>query len=178
MTEHVHHHSPQLADLVPSLELPATPACAVDVGCGGGDDVRWLHAAGFDAIGVDVDTEAIASAAARTPPAAGITWLAGSATSVPVPDDSCVLVTDRGCLHHLPVGDRGAYAREVERVLVAGGAWLIRDVVGHHHQVAELDAAAIEDLASGAALRVERCDFVEAAGAHVHTWLVAVLRRD
>ena len=172
-------HSPRgpgLADIVPGLGLPLAPSCAVDVGCGAGDDVRWLHGAGFQAIGIDASSDALRVASTRTPSDMKISWLQGSATSLPLSDQSCVLVIDRGCLHHLPPDQRGRYAEEVERVLAAGGAWVIRDVIGHQHQVAELSADAIGELARSTSLRVEVCDIIE--GLDSHTWLLAVLRRD
>jgi RNA polymerase sigma factor (sigma-70 family) len=179
---HAHDHHPPsargpvLADIVPGLGLPSEPRGAVDVGCGAGDDVRWLHDAGFRAIGIDSNAEALRVAASRTPDDHDITWLEASATMIPLDDQSCALVTDRGCLHHLPTDERPAYASEVARILAVRGAWIIRDVVGHHHQVAELSTEGIAELAAGAALRVESCSIVDDPGGH--SWLVAILRRD
>lgn len=51
--------------------------------------------------------------------------------------------------------DVHTYAAEVERVLVSGGAWVIRDMIGHSHQHRELDRNAIEQLAAGTSLSVE-----------------------
>lgn len=174
---HVEHsHGPTLADIVPGLELPATPPCAVDVGCGAGDDVRWLHAAGFQAVGIDASAEALQAAVARTPTDTKITWIEARATALPLPDQSCVLVTDRGCLHHLTPDEQRRYAAEAARVLVPDGVWIIRDRSGHHHQIAEMDADAIGALVLNTALRVESCTVEQRSGAH--PWLTAVLRRN
>jgi ubiquinone/menaquinone biosynthesis C-methylase UbiE len=170
--------SPHLSDIVPGLELPVVPRCAIDVGCGTGDDVRWLADAGFQAVGIDVNAQTLATAATLTPPDADVSWVQGSATALPLADSSCVLIIDRGCLHHIATDDRPQYASEAARVLAPGGAWLIRDLLGHAGQVAELDTDSIDDLTDGLPVRVEAFETVEASSPHgSHTWIIAVLRR-
>ncbi|MCY1138855.1 class I SAM-dependent methyltransferase [Actinoplanes sp. Pm04-4] len=56
----------------------------------------------------------------------GVTYLAGSATEIPLPDDSCDLVLLFLVLHH--VRDHHAAAAEVARVLRPGGRVLIRSL--------------------------------------------------
>ncbi len=170
----MHHHGPQLADVLADLSLPGTSTRVVDVGCGNGDDVRWLHDAGFDAIGIDIDESCIREAMSRTQHA-NIMWHVGSAVLLPCPDASCVLIADRGCLHHMPTDDRLRYAAEVGRVLVPGGVWVIRDAVGHHGQVDEIDEAGVQRLAHAAGTAIESCVVEGMPGGHA--WLIAVLRR-
>jgi ubiquinone/menaquinone biosynthesis C-methylase UbiE len=173
---HAHAHAgpgPALADLVPALGLPEDEGRALDVGCGHGDDARWLHAAGFDTIGVDADPAAVRHAAESTPAGLDIEWVVADATQLPLGAASCSLVTDRGCLHHLPIGARADYALEVARVLTPGGAWLIRDVIGHGHQVDELDEDAIRQLGVAAGLVVES---IRRTADAPPCWFVAVLR--
>lgn len=172
---HPSKRGPQLADLVRDLALPDACRWVLDVGCGDGDDVRWLQHAGFDAVGIDIREEALAAAAALTPPHVEVTWMLGAATALPIADDSCVMVTDRGCLHHVDTHDQHRYAMEAARVLVPGGVWIIRDVVGHHHHGAETSAASLAQLASGASLHVDQCELVDADSGH--QWICAVLRR-
>ncbi|WP_164842354.1 class I SAM-dependent methyltransferase [Actinoplanes solisilvae] len=55
-----------------------------------------------------------------------VTYLDGSATAVPLPDESCDLVLVFLVLHH--VRDHAAAAREIRRVLRPGGRALIRSL--------------------------------------------------
>jgi ubiquinone/menaquinone biosynthesis C-methylase UbiE len=164
-----------LADILADLQLPAGTRRALDVGCGHGADVRWLAAQGFVAAGLDVNQDALDAAAASTPDDLDVNWILGRATSLPFEDGALTLVTDRGCLHHLPGDDRPRYAAEVGRVLAPGGVWILRHLVGHHGQVDELDEAGAAALARAGGLRVESTDMRRAGH---HAWLVAVLRRD
>jgi ubiquinone/menaquinone biosynthesis C-methylase UbiE len=173
---HSHHAGSALAGIIPGLELPGASRRALDVGCGTGDDVRWLAEAGFDAIGIDVSETALALAAERTPPELDVTWIHGSATALPAEDASLSLVHDHGCLHHLSRADRPAYAREVARVLTPGGAWVIRDLLGHGGPHVELDETEVDALAQGASLRIESRDVADVPHG-THQALVVVLRR-
>ncbi|MBM2615445.1 methyltransferase domain-containing protein [Actinoplanes sp. LDG1-06] len=56
----------------------------------------------------------------------GVTYLDGSATGIPLPDDSCDLVLVFLVLHH--VRDHAAAAAEIARVLRPGGRVLIRSL--------------------------------------------------
>ena len=56
----------------------------------------------------------------------GVTYLAGSATGIPLPDQSCDLVLLFLVLHH--VRDHAATAAEIARVLRPGGRVLIRSL--------------------------------------------------
>lgn len=167
---------PELADIIPGLVRPETALHAVDVGCGTGDDVRWLCEAGFEAIGIDANADVLQIAASKTSPDMVVSWIVGDAIALPLDDRSCVLVTDRGCLHHLSSEQQRIYAAEVSRVLMPGGAWVIRDVIGHSHQIAQLGVDEVAGLAQHAALRVEDLKILK--DLYPHTWLVAVLRRD
>lgn len=169
----------EIAGIVPGLALPAQPTRAIDVGCGTGEDARWLAGAGYEAVGVDVSAGALTIAAERTPSGMDVRWVEGHAGSLPTLDASCVLVTDRGCLHHVAPDDVPAYVSEVERVLVSGGAWVIRDMLGHgpHHR--GIDCARIHEIAHGSTLEVEECGVLDAAHAQHGKGqvMLAVLRR-
>lgn len=168
-----------LASVIPGLTLPAQPRGAIDVGCGTGEDARWLAEAGFQVVGVDVSANALEIAAERTPSDIDVHWHLGSADALPTDDASCVIVTDRGCLHHVAPEDVPAYVAEVERVLVSGGAWVIRDMLGHGHQHRDIDPERIRELAQGSTLEVETCELTDAPRENhgTHTFLLAVLRR-
>lgn len=88
----------------------------VDVGCGGGRAVGELAALGATAIGIDVDPEMIAVAAARWP--AG-EFHVGDATALPLDDASVTGYRADKVLHALD--DPAAAVAEATRVLRPGG---------------------------------------------------------
>lgn len=168
-----------LGGIVPNLALPEQPRRAVDVGCGTGEDARWLARAGFETVGVDLSATALRIARERTQPGTSVAWRVGDVTALPAEDASCVLVTDRGCLHHVASRDLPAYVSEVARVLAPGGAWLIRDMVGHDRHHRDVDPEGIRNLAHESPLRFEACDVTEVPHARhgAVQMMVAVLRR-
>jgi ubiquinone/menaquinone biosynthesis C-methylase UbiE len=132
--------SPELAGALAVLALPRG-STALDVGCGTGADAVFMGAAGLDASGVDLSATAL-ELATRRAAAAGVRvrWLAGDALALPVEAGSVDLVTDRGCLHHLPDDVRARYAAEAFRVLRPGGLLLVRGMSEegrHKHPVTE-----------------------------------------
>jgi ubiquinone/menaquinone biosynthesis C-methylase UbiE len=126
-----------------------------------------------------VDEKVLELAKARTPAGLHVNWLRTSATALPAEDGTCAIVTDRGCMHHLDDIDSPQYAAEVERVLAPGGAWVIRDMLGHSHQHGEVDPERLAELVTGSALTIESVvirDF-EHAGHHAHKDLLVVVRK-
>ncbi len=119
----------------PALELDgiverfgATRGLVLDVGCGAGADAVYLANRGFDVIGVDVSSEALARAAERAEAhGVSVTWHHGSALELPAETGSVTAVLDRGCLHHVPAADQPRYAAELARVLAPSGRAFFRD---------------------------------------------------
>lgn len=99
----------------------------VDVGCGPGALSARLAEAfpSCELLGVDPDPDLLEAARRRVPSAS---FLAGTAESLPLPDDSVDMAVARLVLQHLP--DPVAAAREVRRVLVPGGRFVVIDVDG------------------------------------------------
>jgi ubiquinone/menaquinone biosynthesis C-methylase UbiE len=92
----------------------------LDVGCGRGEWVRFLHRRGYEAIGLDYSPEMIEANRARTP---ACRWLVGRSQAIPLPD-----VDWR---HHLvgrhrtrPDGPQAALL-EFHRVTKPGGAIVV-----------------------------------------------------
>ena len=99
----------------------------LDVGCGPGALTARL-VEGFpscEVTGVDPDAELLDAARRRVPRAS---FLPGTAESLPLPDASVDVAGARLVLQHLP--DPVAAAREVRRVLVPGGRFVVIDVDG------------------------------------------------
>jgi len=99
----------------------------VDVGCGPGTAVREAARHGAAAAGVDPSAASLSLArwiSARRK-ARDVTWLAGRAENLPLPDASATVVWALSSLHHW--ADRGAGFAEARRVLTPGGRLLIAE---------------------------------------------------
>lgn len=105
--------------------LPARrPLSLVDLGCGVGRLTPALaETFGGPVYGVEPSDRMreIAEASARHP---AVTYLAGEAARIPLPDDSADAVLMFLSIHHVP--DRAAAAAEIRRVLKPGGRVLVR----------------------------------------------------
>jgi SAM-dependent methyltransferase len=101
------------------------PGRALDLGCGTGTNVVYLARHGWDAVGVDFVGRAVAKARRRAQEAGvACTFLVADVTRLAVagPFD---LALDLGCLHSIPVGDRGGYAAGLARLVHPGGTFLL-----------------------------------------------------
>lgn len=157
--------SPELAGFLAGLGM--LPRSAVDLGCGTGGDAVYLAQRGIETTGLDLSPNALELARERAQRNdVHVTWVVGDVLALPFDDASFELVTDRGCLHHVPHVDQPRYAREVARVLVPGGRLLIREMNEHgrhKHAVTEDDVhAMIADLP----LQVDVVVPFEMVGAH------------
>lgn len=93
----------------------------LDIGCGAGALVAWLHREDADAIGIDPDAELLRAAAARRP---GF-WIAGRAEHLPIADCSVDAALFFNSLHHVPEASLEAALVEARRALRPGGDLLI-----------------------------------------------------
>jgi len=108
--------------------LPLSDKRILDVGCGAGWHLRRLvdlGAASANCFGIDITADRLAAARYRN---AHMTFLEGSAESVPFADDSFDLVTQFVVFSSMPPEVRRATAREMRRVLRPGGAVLWYDM--------------------------------------------------
>ncbi len=115
---------PELVSLVESGRL--APGRAIDLGCGTGTNVIYLAQHGFDAVGVDIASRAIAKAR-RKAEAAGVRarFLVADVTDLPPDLGLFDFALDVGCFHSLKEDDRPAYVRSLARVLKPGGMYLL-----------------------------------------------------
>jgi SAM-dependent methyltransferase len=98
----------------------------LDVGCGAGTNALFLARSGFVASGVDLAPPAIEAAQRRARQAGlSVDFRVGDALRLPYPGGSFGALVDVGCFHTLPVPLRGAYARELARVLRPQGRYLL-----------------------------------------------------
>lgn len=109
-------------ELIGSLRPPAARAEVIDVGCGVANSHPLLAGRIGRLAGVDVSQACIAKAAAQNPqneyrPYDGL--------NLPFPDASFDAASAVCVFHHIPVAQRVGLARDVRRVLRAGGLFAI-----------------------------------------------------
>jgi SAM-dependent methyltransferase len=118
------HPEPMLVDFIESGRI--SPGRALEVGCGTGNDARWLAGRGFDVLGVDVSPLAVEQANTKLAGAAlrcrfqTLDILGDEPLSGPFD-----FVFDRGCFHVFDEDDeRARFAARVAAALAPGGVWL------------------------------------------------------
>lgn len=94
----------------------------VDIGCGPGAAVREAARRGAEVWGVDPAPVMLRIARGFTGRDAGISWLAGTAEGLPLPDGAATVTWSISTVHHWKDLDHGL--AEVFRVLVPGGRLL------------------------------------------------------
>lgn len=94
----------------------------VDVGCGPGAAVRMAATRGATVTGVDPAPVMLGMARRLTRGRPPVTWVEGTAASLPLGDASADVVWSIATVHHWP--DIEAGLAEVRRVLVDGGVFL------------------------------------------------------
>lgn len=117
---------PELVRLVENGRLQ--PCRAIDLGCGIGENVIYLAQQGFDAVGVDIASRAIAKAR-RKAQAVGVSpiFLTGDVTDLKGIEGPFDLVVDNGCLHSLlRSGARERYVRTLLKLTRAGSFYWLR----------------------------------------------------
>jgi SAM-dependent methyltransferase len=92
----------------------------VVVGCGEGRVVRLVSAAGARAVGVEANTQRLASARAA-PPEADETYVEGDGANLPFDDASASVILYFGTLHHVADNGQARAVAEAARVLEPGG---------------------------------------------------------
>lgn len=130
------------------LADPGPGDVLVDLGCGRGADV--IRAAGRVgptgvAIGVDGNGEMLAVARASGAALPKACFVQSDLTDLDLPDETVDVVISNCTINHVP--DKAAAFREVYRILVPGGRFVISDVVAEE----ELPVAVREDPAAWAA---------------------------
>jgi ubiquinone/menaquinone biosynthesis C-methylase UbiE len=104
------------------------PTTVLEIGCGTGSlTVRLAHALMTTSItGLDPDGDVLSRARAKNP-ARQIAWLEGSATALPLPDQSFDRVVASLVLHHLTDTEKRSALAEAYRVLRPGGRLHVAD---------------------------------------------------
>jgi arsenite methyltransferase len=148
------------------LAAPASGEVLVDLGCGRGQDV--IRAAGRvgvagKAIGIDRTPEMIEKARASVPPfLSNVRFVCCDLARLDLGDGIANVVISNCTINHAP--DKAAVYREIKRVLVAGGRFVVSDVIAEH----ELPEAVRSDPAAWAACyggAIPEADYLEAVRA-------------
>ena len=106
-------------DGLPGLDLVDGKRIVV-VGCGEGRVVRLVSAAGARAVGVEANTQRLASARAA-PPETNETYVEGDGADLPFDDASAAVILYFGTLHHVADDGQVRAVAEAARVLETGG---------------------------------------------------------
>lgn len=131
--------SPELVSALADGWL-STGGRVLDVGCGLGAEAGHLAAVGWQAVGIDLSSAALASAAVGHDDAA---FLRADVRALPFGAYHFDAAVDRGCFHYLLAGDRARYADELRRVLRPGGKFLLRASLRAAGERNDIDEAVI-----------------------------------
>ena len=115
---------PLLVDFVASRRVQ--PCAALEIGAGTGTNAIWLAERGFDVLGVDVSTVAVAKAQEKLGARAlRCRFAAGDFLADPPPVGPFEFAFDRGCFHMFDEpSERELFAANVAAALAPGGLWL------------------------------------------------------
>lgn len=114
------HPEPLLVAAVEAGELPA--GRALDIGCGTGDNARFLASRGWEVTAVDLSPTAVEMARSK---GGNVDYHAHDVLAEPLPGGDYSVVFDRGCFHVFDdAADRDRFASRVAAALGPGGVWL------------------------------------------------------
>jgi len=106
-------------------DTPIQPCKALDIGCGSGNNVIWLHQQGFEATGIDITKIAINQAREKARnDSAECLFYELDFFGNDVPGSPYDFAFDRGCFHHFPDDRLSQFAEKVASILNNGGLWL------------------------------------------------------
>jgi ubiquinone/menaquinone biosynthesis C-methylase UbiE len=133
---------------------PRRPLTVLDLGSGTGRFTPALaEAFGGPVYGVE-PSERMRQVAEQTGPRPGVHYLAGSAESIPLPDEACDLVLMFLAFHH--VRDRRAAVAEIRRVVRPGARMLLRSTFSDrmpdllwHRAISTFEYLAEEEIRQG-----------------------------
>jgi SAM-dependent methyltransferase len=104
--------------LLDSLARLPKQSSILDLGCGGGQDARFLLAKGFRVVGMDLTT-AFLRAAQNTAPS--VPLVLADMRDLPFEDASFDAVWAAACLMHLPKVEAAGVLRSLSRIVSSGG---------------------------------------------------------
>jgi ubiquinone/menaquinone biosynthesis C-methylase UbiE len=152
--------------------VPLADARVIELGCGKADLSRRLVDRGLvrSVTALEVDRRQHAANVAGNPPA-GLTFVAGGAEAIPLPDAQFDLALMLKSLHHVPLERLDAALQEIRRVLVPGGWLYVSEPVygGEFNEVVRLfhDESAVRAAAYHAIMKAAATGVLKHVGEHV-----------
>lgn len=104
--------------LLDSLARLPKQSSILDLGCGGGQDARFIHGKGFRVIGMDLTTAFLRAAQGTAP---SVPLVLADMRDVPFRDESFDAVWAAACLMHLPKPDAALVLKRLSRIVRSGG---------------------------------------------------------
>jgi ubiquinone/menaquinone biosynthesis C-methylase UbiE len=127
----------QLKDLDIFLKLLKPKSKILDLGCGAGQDARYLAEAGMEVLGLDISKEMVEEAKKRNPT---ISFNVGDFLSFSLMDDEFDAVWCSTVFHHIPSDQDEVFIKKIQRVLRSGGLLYISTGVGDNENEGWTDA--------------------------------------
>jgi SAM-dependent methyltransferase len=147
---------------------------ALDIGCGGGYNAAWLAEQGLESVGIDFSREAVERAREAFKGKPRLTFEVVDVVEPGSYAETFDALVDRGCLHGIDRGGRGAYARNLKLWSRPGGHFLLI-VRNKERSDAQVVARATGILRSGFVKHSHRS--VDLAGPYTNDPLPAVAMR-
>ncbi|MCI0489104.1 MAG: class I SAM-dependent methyltransferase [Blastocatellia bacterium] len=101
------------------------PQMLLDIGCGGGLLLQEIGQVADDLIGIEIDPDALVLAARKRIP--NLSLIHASAVSVPLASLSIDVIVSRLVFHHLTRQEKEGALKEMHRVLISGGLFVLAD---------------------------------------------------
>jgi ubiquinone/menaquinone biosynthesis C-methylase UbiE len=167
-------HIRRIQKRIVQIMNPAQNAFILDVGCGTGEGIRYLHRFVKKGLlaGLDISPRMIEVAQRKFSDRTAIELKVGEADNLPWPDCTFDLAMTTFTLHHCPHPDRALY--EMERVLKPGGRLFLVDLIFPRPLDRPLNW--ILRLAEGADLRVQTSDSARQLFRKAHLHLISFQR--
>lgn len=166
-------------------EFDVAPCALVEIGCGTGTNTVWLAEAGFDALGLDLSSTAVAMARARATRAdTECSFEVTDFLNDELPRGPFGMAFDRGCFHCFDdAAERSLFAARVASLLEPEGLWtsLIGSTDGPDRDTGPPRRSAL-DIALAIEshfeiLHLESSVFDQARHAHARAWVLVARRR-
>lgn len=116
--EEKYESNPQQEDLNEFSQYLKPSMKVLDLGCGAGQDSKFLHEIGIDVIGLDISEEMIEQAKKRNP---DIEFIVGDFLDIKFADDEFDAVWCSTVFHHIPSKWNNRFIEKIKKILKPNG---------------------------------------------------------
>lgn len=134
-----YENNPQQEDLNDFVGLLKSNCKVLDLGCGAGQDSKFMHEAGMEIVGIDISREMI-NAARKRNQGANIEFIVGDFVKNFFEDNFFDAVWCSTVFHHIPSNQNRMFIEKINRILKSGGILYISAGVGDKLQEKWTDA--------------------------------------